>query len=560
MTTVGAVVLAVSFILAVISQPIRFVDDAWISFRYADNLAFRGELTFNQGERVEGVSNLLWTLILAAERRLLPAPIESLAAATALALTALWLYRLWKLGRELGVGPVLAAAAAAMVILTPSGRETMLNGLEGPLFALLLAEASLRLLRGQIVSAAVCLGLLFLTRVEGGVIGAAALLLLLRPSVRLQDGLALSVHLFDLKSPERRAEVGRAFAVFLGLVVAATAFRVAYYRDLLPNSVQAKLYPYSDNLVRTGWQYALDFLRANPHLLVPPLMATAALFLRKSAAGRGAEDPTVPPNEPWGLVLRFNLIALIFSFIVAIRSGGDWMGGFRFLSIYAGTYAALLLLALSVLLGTDASPQFTMGPAGQRPLRDAELDRASWWGLAVCALLLAFPLWQTVQQSVRRLAEGAPVIQVARTPGFRFWDDVAARLEEAPLQDTDVVSSEGIGYLSYVLKDVYIHDPLGLTEEHIAKQGKERSPFGKVDLRYTIREVRPTLMIWHYAGNLRGFQAADLDGAYFTFCHGDCKSWSADVVMIRRDRADDLAPYFRDWTPLTFEALYAENS
>jgi hypothetical protein len=236
------------------------------------------------------------------------------------------------------------------------------------------------------------------------------------------------------------------------------------------------------------------------------------------------------------------------------------MGGFRFLSIYAGAYATLLLMALGVIPATGGSPQVSVGPAGQRTVGDAELIRASRWGFAVCALLLVFPVWQTVQQGARRLAEGEPVIRFARTPGFRFWDDVAARLDEAPLRDTDVVSSEGIGYLSYILKDVYIHDPLGLTEEHIAKQGKERSPFGKVDLRYTIREVRPTVMIWHYAGNLRGFQAADLDGDYFTFCDGDCKSWSADVVMIRRDRADDLAPYFVDWTPLTFEALYAENS
>src|SRR5690606_11734606 len=40
-------------------------DDAFISFRYADNLVRHGELTFNPGERVEGYTNFLWTMVMA---------------------------------------------------------------------------------------------------------------------------------------------------------------------------------------------------------------------------------------------------------------------------------------------------------------------------------------------------------------------------------------------------------------------------------------------------------------------------------------------------------------
>jgi hypothetical protein len=40
-------------------------DDAYISFRYARNLAEHGQLVFNLGERVEGFTNFLWTVILA---------------------------------------------------------------------------------------------------------------------------------------------------------------------------------------------------------------------------------------------------------------------------------------------------------------------------------------------------------------------------------------------------------------------------------------------------------------------------------------------------------------
>ena len=40
-------------------------DDAFISFRYADNLVRHGELVFNPGERVEGYTNFLWTILMA---------------------------------------------------------------------------------------------------------------------------------------------------------------------------------------------------------------------------------------------------------------------------------------------------------------------------------------------------------------------------------------------------------------------------------------------------------------------------------------------------------------
>ncbi|TMD96431.1 MAG: hypothetical protein E6I76_07800, partial [Chloroflexi bacterium] len=42
------------------------LDDPYVSFRYASHLASGSGLVFNPGEHVEGYSNLLWTLLLAA--------------------------------------------------------------------------------------------------------------------------------------------------------------------------------------------------------------------------------------------------------------------------------------------------------------------------------------------------------------------------------------------------------------------------------------------------------------------------------------------------------------
>ncbi|MFT5442480.1 MAG: arabinofuranosyltransferase, partial [Myxococcota bacterium] len=45
-------------------------DDAFISFRYAKNLAMGHGIVWNPGEYVEGYTNFLWVLILAAGMRL----------------------------------------------------------------------------------------------------------------------------------------------------------------------------------------------------------------------------------------------------------------------------------------------------------------------------------------------------------------------------------------------------------------------------------------------------------------------------------------------------------
>src|SRR5262245_51500438 len=62
----AALLLAAVAVLIVHSLQFDFVtDDAFISFVYARNLARHGELVFNLGERVEGYTNFLWTLLLA---------------------------------------------------------------------------------------------------------------------------------------------------------------------------------------------------------------------------------------------------------------------------------------------------------------------------------------------------------------------------------------------------------------------------------------------------------------------------------------------------------------
>lgn len=96
------------------ARPLRpALDDAFISFRYAYNLAEGRGLVYNEGERVEGSTNLLWTLLVAAGIRLgfeapeaahvldLAAGVAALLAAFAFARAGLPGSRAWVAGLAL---------------------------------------------------------------------------------------------------------------------------------------------------------------------------------------------------------------------------------------------------------------------------------------------------------------------------------------------------------------------------------------------------------------------------------------------------------------------------
>ncbi|MGH9888397.1 MAG: hypothetical protein ACREBE_22875, partial [bacterium] len=108
-------------------------DDAYITFRYADNLVRGHGLVFNAGERVEGFTNLLWTLW-SAVGLALGLPAETWAGVSSIACFAATLALLarrgWSIARGLGVAwplPIAALLAAAHhegAVFATSGLET----------------------------------------------------------------------------------------------------------------------------------------------------------------------------------------------------------------------------------------------------------------------------------------------------------------------------------------------------------------------------------------------------------------------------------------------------
>lgn len=202
------------------------VDDAFISARYAENLARHGELVFNLGERVEGFSNLGWTLAMAACIRL---GIDPIAAAVVLGHAAALLAGILVFHgarRHLDAPLPLALLGAAICWIPTSFVFWAGAGLETTAFAALLAAWWLAcrgdLARPPSVVAAVALtGAIATARPEG------AGILVVTPLAFWLGGL-------------RGARWFVASVLACVPLLAQLAFRLDYYGAWLPNTALAK--------------------------------------------------------------------------------------------------------------------------------------------------------------------------------------------------------------------------------------------------------------------------------------------------------------------------------
>jgi hypothetical protein len=289
-------------------------DDAFVSLRYARNLAHGAGLVYNAGERVEGYTNFLWTLLLGLAAALGARAPDALdvpvAAAMALGLFffGLLVLLLAELSRRLfgTAGRLHLPLAACCLVLNQQARSWATSGLETSLLALLvLAGYGLFVVRKSAagsLGAGTALAAAALTRPDAALFPAAVLLhwaLLTRRRterrVWLQDGAALLAPLLVLGLPH-------------------LLWRLWYYGRLLPNTFYAKSadQPYwSQGLVYVGL-----FLFAFHLVYLVPFVVWRVLRPGQAEPRREA-------------VVLGGLIVLVHVLYVT-RVGGDFMFG-RFL-------------------------------------------------------------------------------------------------------------------------------------------------------------------------------------------------------------------------------------
>ena len=297
------------------SYSLRFVqDDAYITYRYARNVVRGAGPVFNTGERVEGYTNFLWMMLLAA------LGIVGVPFTTIIPLSQV-------LGVLCGIGviiiffllirrhsrgpPLVAPLATWLLAANGSFAYWCVSGMESALFALLCAAAFYVFLgttgARRMVGSSLLLGLAALTRPEGVLFfGVVGLYFVLSRIIRDRGAVLNRANLGDL---------ARLAVPFLIIVAPLYAWRLGYYGWFFPNTFYAKT-GFAITYLKSGIDYFVAYMRAYGFfglgLLLP--LFVALRWRRRMDSGP----------------FLFALLAIAIHAVYTIGVGGDVLRIYRF--------------------------------------------------------------------------------------------------------------------------------------------------------------------------------------------------------------------------------------
>jgi arabinofuranosyltransferase len=456
--------------------PSWFSDDAFISFHYAQNFVRGHGLVYNVGERVEGYTNFLWTMLAALVIWLGGDPVFwayvfGVSLALALVLATFVLAR-WLLGEFWALVAVLIVATnQSMHVYTSRG-----SGMETGLFGLLILVGSGLYLDRRYVWCGLVLALSALTRPEGvlvmtltlGHLTLTALLPLLR-SFCISGRAGSCIH----SAHERRHLVSHILYLllpFLAIMIPYFFWRYSYYSDLLPNTFYAKTGGGFYQALR-GFNYAGNYAVAigGPLLLV--------IFLPPFNHNRGVSVFW------WGYLLSLTMVFTVY----IITIGGDHFPGERFFAPLTPWFAILLAGGLSTLFALTVA-----------------LKAGRLFAPFLLVITLFIFSWHALWRS-----QHFDHILVGNDESVRVWREIGWWMHDNTPPDASIAVL-GAGAIAYYGERETI-DMLGLTDKHIGRLVVENMGMGvagheKHDPYYVMYIRKPTYIprIWdsYFAGNV----------------------------------------------------------
>ena len=398
-------------------------DDSFISFRYAEQLVHGNGLVYNAGERVEGYTNLLWTLLVAAAMWL---GIRPEISAHALGL-AFWLALVGALALasyRRTLRALFFPLAGALALLMPDYQTWATGGLETSMFTFLAVGGLLLASRPR----ATPLGLLLAGMLLVAAVGT-------RPDGVIFAAVAVAGVVFVNNDAGLRMRVGLTVAIAAPLAlggVALAVFKWLYYGDLFPTAFYSKstLDPYYTQ----GLFYVYLFFKKNWFLL--PLVGLTALAF-------------VWPGRPAEVLTRRHLV-LLAAFVAFVgyvaHSGGDFMFARR-------------LIPSMPLLFIVVEDWLIVIPAW--PVKAAAL------AFVLLGIALPYPIYPNPTERIRGIANEPayytrPYVELRRAQGA-----VAGRvLAHAPVR---AMFEGGMCMFGYYSGLPYLAEMTGLTQYSLAK-------------------------------------------------------------------------------------------
>lgn len=410
------------------------VDDAFISFRYARNLAEGNGLVFNVGEHVEGFSNPFWVFMLALFHiARMDIVITSKAIGLACGAFTLLLTR-HLCRRTLGMSNEMTlfvlcylATNVSFVYYAISGMETIFYTFCVVLMNYLLAE------RKEIFAGGIC-GVLSLTRPEG--------ILFIIP-------LTLGSHLYGCK-PQR---IGRILIIPTTMYALLVAFRLLYFGTILPNTHGAKVGTMNLSLcslmlhVKTFLGYTWHNSSVDHPLLFLAVVGTIILASRS----------IVPLLAAIGCAAFFVWYARY-----------DWMSFWRFYVPVLPFIAALAFVPIDTI-------RYTVERSYRRQLV-----------LVVCLFLIVVNLIHTVK-NIQELKSGEQFNPAMHSrPHVRIGEYL--RKIGSP---SDVVVVNEIGAIGYY-SNLTVIDMFGLTDRSVPSLRRQKTLYAYADY---ILSRKPTFIL-----------------------------------------------------------------
>ncbi len=426
-------------------------DDAFISFRYAENLVRGYGLSYNPGVRVEGYTNFLWTLLLAFFRLIglnivaVSRVLGQLFGVAALLATG---YAAWR-DRSPDSG---AAALVPMALLASLGvfATWSLSGMEVMLLSFLFLVSFLLFQTAAAESSPARASLL-----AGSALALAAMT---RPEGLLAAGVLL---VMTLTRPERQQRGRSALLLLVGLLLCYLPYyiwRYSYYGYPLPNTYYAKV-GFSLAQLARGLRYLYWF--ALPHL---PLL----LFAAAGAVGRWRQ-----------LMVRSAAVFVLASAVYVAAVGGDHAPAFRFIAPVTPFICLLAAAGIETVVGR---------------LRTTAVRAAG--AVLLTAALVGFNLLATYRSPL--------VFRAVAADHVAYLGRLAGELLAREARPGAVIATNTAGTIPYYsgLKTI---DMLGLNDVHIAHlrlpMGKGLAGHEKWDAEYVLAQRPDYIQFGSATGN-----------------------------------------------------------
>jgi arabinofuranosyltransferase len=451
---------------------VTLVDDAMVSMCYARNLASGAGLVWNVGEApVEGFSNLLWVLVMAAFHMLsLPPSGIALAVTICSALALLGnIVIVWRIANEFSpriwLGPALAIFLTAVYFPLVFWS---LRGLELGLVCLLLNASTLCVIRLYVRPQRSAVWIL---------IACLSLALLTRPDTIVQVSVLLLAGIALLLRAQKFASAVLLFCIVLATGIGLAVFRYLYFGDLFPNTYYLKVTGTGlGERMAVGFQ--LFFEKSGPRTLFFFCVAAGAFLL---------------PDARLKKAVGFLGVLFLSQFVYDIYVGGDFAerlvgGENRFLAQAFGPLIIAYSVTVPHLVGLKPWER-----SGAAPFRLETVYVLLLVGLGSAALSSGkeWGQWRT---------ENAPMLE-SDIDRMRL----GLVLERGTRNDA-VITVHAAGNIPYYSHRKTI-DLLGKSDKVIARgpaKGGFVSGHNKWDYDYSIGTLRPDIIadeygtLWEY--------------------------------------------------------------